>query len=99
MSEIAAIFGLSIIVGTICVLVEMNRKSALTGILKTNDVPMGYDEPTNNLGDPTNVRTAFNRNNPVVSKDTGPFGIERCMRSTGQGNHLYPTYGYVLSEY
>lgn len=100
MSGVTAIFGLAIIVGTVCVLFELNRKSETKGVsTQSPDQPTGYDEPGNNLSDPMNVRGVYDSHNAKVSQDIGPFGIKRTMRSAGNGNFLYATFGRILSEY
>lgn len=97
-SAVLSLFGLAILGIVGAKLYDRSSQSFASVSNRKVPLPVGVDEPGNNLFDPVNVRGVYADTNPVESQDVGPFGVPRTMRQH-QAGYTFPTYGHVLDEF
>ena len=98
MSAIASVLLLAVAGVAITKLFDLNRMSDEKNVIRNRDVPNFVQEPDDELFNPMNTGSFFNKVAPICSVDEGPFGLTRIGRKSNTDTTFY-SWGSVLDDY
>lgn len=99
MSMLPALISAAVVYLGINNLMGRNQASIDKQITKKRNIPMFMEEADNEIFNPMNVGSRFEKYQPESNiEPDGPFGIERSERMSAEGSYWYD-FGNVTDEY
>lgn len=99
METLAGLIIIGVVVVGVNNLVGLNKASISKQVLRKKNIPTFIEEQDNELFNPMNVGSRFEREQPYTGiENDGPFGITRSERISQPGTFWYD-FGNVTTDY